>query len=89
MFPSYDPQLHSALSLCQHLDLIQGDLTKIDQTYDHPSHLINMEELKTLHHDLHKIKQEAKSFYSTDIHDRFIQLYQEYEITVEDVSTLS
>ncbi len=47
-----------------------------------------MEELKTLVHDLHKVKQLAKTSYSVELHNQLIELIQEYEITVEDVRSL-
>lgn len=45
-----------------------------------------MEELKTLNHDLYKLWQKAKTTYSKDVLDQYIELFQEYEISVDDVS---
>ena len=45
-----------------------------------------MEELKTLNHDLYKLWQKAKTAYSKDVLDQYIELFQEYEISVDDVS---
>lgn len=48
-----------------------------------------MEELKTLTLDLHRVKVQMKTSYSKDLLKQYLFLFQEYEITVEDVSSIT
>jgi len=46
------------------------------------------EELKTLIHDMYTLRQRAKSSYSFSTLQELISTFQEYEISVSDVSFL-